>query len=298
MIVDSLKTVACVLSAPERELDMESPPNRSNSRILPYSPTFNQAFACMKELYEPLPRLLRLIRLWKQVPTNDALGAEAVGAAKELYLHRCSFLIEEVIVHSNSAVPKLSPDADIEEPPTLEFDSVSEFILIVRYYCHRLLLYGAIHTICNILASESPFDIDILKTQDLHAARIVDMSVGFALQESGSLPLSAHHLMTPLKLAFGAWHRLEQMHPNDEDPQNQTARYMKELLFGLFFRIRATSMPLSSASQIPSWGMTTDTCAGGHWKIKNRTDQPGDVAVDFSQLNISSIPGNDTILGR
>ncbi|KAF2816588.1 uncharacterized protein BDZ99DRAFT_566400 [Mytilinidion resinicola] len=165
------------------------------------------ASTALIQQFVKIPRLARLVRACAACPTNTVLLSETTQLAEELYFSPVGDLVTRSIGEVGQ-IQTLTPRVAQVLEQSLQYSSIEEFALAIRFETYRVLLSGILQTLHWLDPFSSQFDIEAIESQDTEAATIIAMSVDYAMTVDRSLPLPALRILTPLQYSFGAWYRL------------------------------------------------------------------------------------------
>lgn len=183
-----------------------------------------------------LPRLGRLIRESNEKPLDSALAFQACRLAEVLFEN------EELETHTwmrtvFESFTTTAPTSNLEwaalVPKSYQFESIGDLMVVVRYCTSRLFLCGLIQTLCASLAIAPPFDLTIIHSRDIEAARTLAMCVQWAQTIDPSLPLVALKMLFPMQISYGAWDRLQEREIDSSSHVWRRAQNMKDWILNV-----------------------------------------------------------------
>lgn len=190
------------------------------------------ASAFIMENILQIPRLARLIRLYLNSPDDPIVLAETTHLVQMLYQSDFNQSISQIIEEAAPIVPTRSLENIRLIPQSYHFKSSQTFKLVFRYYSFRILLYGLIQHIDGPISIHEEFNASAMKIKGVQAAHSITMCADYALNSNLNHTTLALHMMIPLHLAFGAWHRFGKTTGFSAEDYER-AHHMKEWCFGL-----------------------------------------------------------------
>lgn len=156
-----------------------------------------------------IPRLACLVRLTGSDRSKNPAKHAAIAAAYELYNCSLNSCVENTIDHSSWITKSSNEAIGSPVPRSLEFSSVSAFILAVRFYLFRVFLCGLLQTLNKHHGALPGIDMAAVEAQDVASATTIAMCIQYAMRPGPSMPLTALAIALPLQLSIGAWNRLQ-----------------------------------------------------------------------------------------
>ena len=192
----------------DSDFDNGDPPKTSDA-IAKTSIPFDEASEYLRGQVIRLPRLCRLIKACLNSLEDAKVKGEAVALAEQLYL--CSR--EPILGHLLGGVelyPTISKDVSPIYSISHRLPSMAALHKVLTLYTYQILLYALLQSLLSRGISSPHMEIARIEEQDVAAAIGVGMAVDYTLSADSSMPLAALRILTPLQIALGTWHRLEE----------------------------------------------------------------------------------------
>lgn len=160
-----------------------------------------------------LPRLISLVRDCVCEPDNAATAEAALANARKLY----DFKIDPLPFNNTERTAK---DVDYMREfnndlldTWIDFESVTDFVLTLRYYTTRALICGLIERLAQVgVATSNNFDLKEVQDEDIEAAESIAKCCRYALNPAWDPAWPALRFLLALRISYGTWKRAEQRH--------------------------------------------------------------------------------------
>ncbi|KAF4631488.1 hypothetical protein G7Y89_g6643 [Cudoniella acicularis] len=179
--------------------------------VIPGCPRFEFAMKRVMQHQIETTHFIKLVRAVGVQPENETLRDEAIGLGSRLYREDLESWIKQLL--STSAL-KLIPSSMLEVAlffrNSYKFSSTRLFNLIMNYWGSRILICRGIQTLYSFLnLGSQSLNLSTVQEHYIQAADNIAMSFEYAWNYDTCFPIVALRALTPLQMAFNAWHRLD-----------------------------------------------------------------------------------------
>ena len=167
------------------------------------------AHAAVAWLLVQIPGLVCLVRRTGSYSIDASEVDHVVALAQELCSSEANVYVKETLAEHTWTLDCSNDNARSPTGTSLDFSSLSAFVLATRYHLCRMLLCGVLQTLASFGEATIPIDKQTVEDQDVTAATAICMCLDYATRADPAMPLTALAMVIPLQVALGSWDRLE-----------------------------------------------------------------------------------------